>query len=46
MFEKADPKNKYYNLQLKPTAEDFETGEVKMLKDGDIRFPGKGFPEA
>jgi len=38
MFE--DPKGKFYNLQLRPTAEDFETGEVTLLKDGDIRIPG------
>ncbi len=38
MFE--DPAGKFYNLQLKPAAEDFETGEVVMLKDGDIRIPG------
>jgi len=38
MFE--DPNGKFYNLQLKPTAEDFETGDIVMLKDGDIRIPG------
>ncbi len=38
MFE--DPKGAYYNLQLKPTAADFETDNVTMLKDGDIRIPG------
>jgi hypothetical protein len=38
MFE--DPNGKFYKLQLKPTAEDFETGEVVLLKDGDIRIPG------
>ena len=38
MFD--DPKGKFYNLQLKPTAEDFETDSVTMLKDGDIRIPG------
>jgi len=31
----------YYNRQLKPTAEDFETGNVALLKDGDIGVPGK-----
>jgi predicted dehydrogenase len=31
----------YYNQQLSPTAEDFETGSVRMLKDGAIRIPGK-----
>ncbi len=38
MFE--DPNGKFYDLQLRPTAEDFETGEVVLLKDGDIRIPG------
>ena len=38
MFE--DPNGKFYKLQLKPTAEDFETGEIVLLKDGDIRIPG------
>ena len=38
MFE--DPKGSFYNLQLKPTAEDFETNQVTLLKDGDIRVPG------
>jgi len=38
MFE--NPGGKFYNLQLKPTAEDFETGEITLLKDGDIRIPG------
>jgi predicted dehydrogenase len=35
-----DPNGKFYNLQLRPTAEDFETGQVTLLKDGDIRIPG------
>jgi hypothetical protein len=38
MFD--DPKGKFYNLQLEPTAEDFETDNVVLLKDGDIRIPG------
>jgi myo-inositol 2-dehydrogenase/D-chiro-inositol 1-dehydrogenase len=38
MFE--DPNGKYYKLQLKPAPEDFETGTVVLLKDGDIRIPG------
>jgi predicted dehydrogenase len=41
MFDNPSKKPQFYNLQLKPTAEDFETGEVVMLKDGDIRIPGK-----
>jgi len=36
-----DPKAKYYNQQLSPTAEDFEKPDVPMLKDGAIRIPGK-----
>ena len=39
MFE--DPNGKFYKYQLRPTAEDFETGEIKLPKDGDIHFPGK-----
>ena len=41
MFDNPTKNPKMYNLQLRPTAEDFETGDVKLLKDGDIRFPGK-----
>ena len=37
-----NPKAKIYNLQMKPAPEDFETGNVVMLKDGAIRIPGKG----
>lgn len=40
MFEDATKNPSVYNLQMKPTAEDFETGDVKLLKDGDIRIPG------
>jgi len=39
MFE--DPNGKTYNLQLKPAPEEFETDQVTMLKDGDIRIPGE-----
>lgn len=41
-----DPKENppFYNLQLKPTAEDFETENVPLLKDGDIRIPGRYKP--
>jgi myo-inositol 2-dehydrogenase / D-chiro-inositol 1-dehydrogenase len=42
MFE--DPAQKFYNLQLRPTPEDFEKQNVPMLKDGDIRIPGKYEP--
>jgi predicted dehydrogenase len=38
MFE--NPQGRFYNLQLRPTAEDFETDNVPLLKDGDIRIPG------
>ena len=41
MFDNPTKNPKMYNLQLRPTAEDFETGDVKLLKDGDIRFPGR-----
>jgi len=40
MFEKPDKNPAMYNLQLKPTAEDFETDNIPLLKDGDIRIPG------
>jgi len=30
-----------YNLQLKPAADDFETGPITLPKDGDIRIPGQ-----
>jgi predicted dehydrogenase len=36
-----DAKQEIYNLQLKPTAEDFEKGDVPMLKDGDVRLAGE-----
>ena len=38
----VDPKKNpdYFNRQLKPTAEDFEKGDVPMLKDGDAPVPG------
>jgi myo-inositol 2-dehydrogenase / D-chiro-inositol 1-dehydrogenase len=42
MFE--DPAQKFYNLRLKPAPEDFETGNVVLPKDGDIRVPGKYEP--
>ncbi len=40
MFDSPTKNPACYNLQLKPTAEDFETGDVVLLKDGDIRVPG------
>jgi myo-inositol 2-dehydrogenase / D-chiro-inositol 1-dehydrogenase len=40
MFEKPVKDGRFYNLQLKPTAEDFETGNLVLPKDGDIRLPG------
>jgi predicted dehydrogenase len=38
-----DPKSKpeLYNLQLKPSWEDFEKGSVVLLKDGAVPVPGK-----
>ena len=41
MFEKPDKKSRWYELQLRPSAEDFETGQIVLPKDGDIRYPGK-----
>jgi len=40
MYEKPDKKPQFYNLQLKPAAEDFESGNIALPKDGDIRIPG------
>ena len=39
----VDPQKKpeFYNLTLKPTAEDFETGSVEIPKEGVIPIPGK-----
>jgi myo-inositol 2-dehydrogenase / D-chiro-inositol 1-dehydrogenase len=38
---KAKPvTDRFYNLKMSPAAEDFETGNVRLLKDGDIRIPG------
>ena len=38
-----DPKRKpqLYNLRLKPTAQDYEKGEVVLSKDNDIPVPGR-----
>lgn len=44
MFEDPNAQPKWHNLQLRPTAEDFQTGQIKMLKDGDVRIPGKYKP--
>jgi hypothetical protein len=40
MFENPTTKPEFYNIQLKPTAEDFETGDVTIPKEGEIRIPG------
>lgn len=40
MFDDPAKNPRFYNLQYRPTAEDFETGEVVLLKDGEIRIPG------
>jgi len=39
----VDPNKKpdFYNLTLKPKAEDFETGDVEMPKEGVIPIPGR-----
>jgi hypothetical protein len=42
MFE--DPAQKFYNLQLKPAAEDFETGNVVLPREGEVRIAGKYEP--
>lgn len=39
MFE--NERSPWYKLKLDPQPEDFETGNVRMLKDGDIRIAGK-----
>jgi len=42
MFVKPSKKNPgLFNKQLKPTALDFETGNIAYPKDGDIYHPGK-----
>ncbi|MCF7708541.1 MAG: Gfo/Idh/MocA family oxidoreductase [Verrucomicrobia bacterium] len=43
-YEDPSKEPDWYNLKMKPTAEDFETGDVVMLKDGDIRVAGKYRP--
>lgn len=40
MFEDPAKKPEFYDLQLKPTAEDFETGEVTIPEEGVVRIPG------
>jgi predicted dehydrogenase len=42
MFE--DKSQKFYNLQFKPKPEDFETGNVVIPKEGEIRVQGKYDP--
>ena len=44
MFEDPQANPALYNLQLKPMAEDFETGQITLLKDGAIRIPGRYQP--
>ncbi len=41
MYDNPDKNPERYNLQLKPAPEDFETGDVTLLKDGEIRLPGQ-----
>lgn len=36
-----NPKSRFYDLKFRPQPEDFETGEVAMLRDGDIRLAGR-----
>jgi hypothetical protein len=40
MFENPDKKPETYNLTLKPTAEDFETGDVTIPTEGEAPIPG------
>jgi predicted dehydrogenase len=40
MFENPDRNPDLYNLQLKPSAEDFETGNVVIPREGEVRVPG------
>jgi myo-inositol 2-dehydrogenase / D-chiro-inositol 1-dehydrogenase len=40
MFDDPQKNPAMYNLACKPSAEDFETGQVVLLKDGEIRIPG------
>ena len=35
------PGSRFYELKFAPKPEDFESGEVAMLKDGDIRRAGR-----
>jgi hypothetical protein len=37
----ADEKPEFFNLPLKPTAEDFETGKVKIPKENVVPVPGQ-----
>ena len=41
MFEDPKKNPRVYNKQLRPTATDFETGEIVYPKDGDAPVPGK-----
>jgi len=41
MFEDPNKNPAAYNLTMKPSADDFLKGDVQMLKDGDIRVPGR-----
>jgi len=40
MFDDPKAKPEWYNLQLRPSAEDFERGTPVLPKDGDIRAAG------
>ena len=41
MFEDPKKNPEVYNRQLRPTAEDFETGEIVYPEDGVVPIPGK-----
>ncbi|MGD8237550.1 MAG: Gfo/Idh/MocA family oxidoreductase [Armatimonadota bacterium] len=40
MYENPDEDPEMYNLTLKPAADDFETGEVVIPEEGEVRIPG------
>jgi predicted dehydrogenase len=41
MYENPDKTPELYNLTMRPSAEDFEKPDVPLLKDGEIRIPGR-----
>jgi hypothetical protein len=41
MFDDPKKNPAWYDLQLRPSAPDFEKGDVVMPKDGNVRIPGR-----